>query len=146
MRKLPVLQNDSDSTRNLRHRIALSNRPRMGVGLKRLDDVSSSLAKNNQNRTRFVQNPAAYLQAQSLPVSSCNLVQGSLAQTTEACTVNLFCAVTIFAAVISVTGSLALTVAVAITQVRVAGTEVDEVARGVDGYNYGNPTFMGTAI
>lgn len=92
MRKLPVIpQNETPEQRKLRRRIALANRPRLDVGLARLDEVSSVLAKNGDDRSRFIQNPTSYLQAQALPVSSCNLVQASPARTSEVCSVVVAC-------------------------------------------------------
>ena len=70
---------------DLRRRIALSNRTRLSVGPAKLESITSTLASSRSERTRFIEDPTAYLKANALPVSSCNLVQPSerRAQTTE---------------------------------------------------------------
>lgn len=68
---------DSPAARALQRRINLSNRPRLNVGIKRLDEVSSTLAHSGADRARFTEDPTRYLQAQSVPVSSCELVKTS---------------------------------------------------------------------
>ncbi|HKP71566.1 MAG TPA: hypothetical protein VJT82_01430 [Pyrinomonadaceae bacterium] len=89
MKKLPVIQ-DVTAKQELHSRIALSNRPRLNITQKRLDEVSAALATSNRDRTQFAQDPTAYLRAQSLPVSSCSLVEpgnNAAPQTSEVATV-----------------------------------------------------------
>ena len=87
MRKLRVMHDDTPEKQELQRRIALSNRPRLDVTQKRLDEVSTALAKSSDDRTRFIQDPTAYLQSQSLPVSSCDFAKtNGVAQTSEICT------------------------------------------------------------
>ena len=82
---------DTPAVRDLRRRINLANRPRLPVGTERLDEISSTLARSGADRVRFIQDPANYLQAQELPISSCNLVKGSSAQTSEVCSAAVAC-------------------------------------------------------
>ena len=88
MRNQPATKHEGAEKQELQRRIAFANRPRLNVTQKRLDEVSSALAKSSNDRKRFVQDPTAYLQSQSLPVSSCDFVQPSngVAQTSEVCT------------------------------------------------------------
>src|SRR5215831_4783857 len=58
---------------DLRRRIALSNRVRLSVGPAKLEAVTATLAASRGERARFIENPTAYLKANALPVSSCNL-------------------------------------------------------------------------
>ena len=59
----------------LRARINLANRPRLGTGLERLNEVSGILATSKTDRSRFLSNPASYLNQQAITVSSCNLLK-----------------------------------------------------------------------
>ncbi|HKP71565.1 MAG TPA: hypothetical protein VJT82_01425 [Pyrinomonadaceae bacterium] len=83
----------STEKQELHRRIALSNRPRLDVTQKRLDEVSAALAENSDHRARFVNDPTAYLQSQSLPVSSCAFAKtnDNVAQTSEVCSVFVYC-------------------------------------------------------
>ncbi|HKP71567.1 MAG TPA: hypothetical protein VJT82_01435 [Pyrinomonadaceae bacterium] len=93
MRKPPVVEVSAEK-QELRRRLALSNRPRLNVGLKQLDQVSSVLANSGGDRKRFIKDPTAYLQSQSVPVSSCDFVQTTdrrAAQTSEVCAVFVVC-------------------------------------------------------
>lgn len=60
-------------------RFILANRPRLNVAREQLDEIRTGLARSRRNRTHFIEDPTSYLQAQSLPVTSCTFVQ-----TTEA--------------------------------------------------------------
>ncbi|HKP73329.1 MAG TPA: hypothetical protein VJT82_10360 [Pyrinomonadaceae bacterium] len=92
MRKVPETNKaDSPAERELRRRIDLSNRPRLKVGIERIDEVASALARSSADRVRFTEDPTSYLQAQALPVSSCTLVYASPASTSEVCSVNVAC-------------------------------------------------------
>src|SRR5215831_19991904 len=69
----------------LQARISLSNRSRLRVAPQRLDGVTSTLARSHAERTRFLEDPAAFLSAQAIPVTSCNLLSRTtgLQRTTE---------------------------------------------------------------
>ena len=93
MKKLPVIRLNETTAekRELRQRITLANRPRLDVGLRRLDEVAARLAGNGGERRHFAQDPTGYLRAQALPVTSCRLVSSRAPQTAEACSVNTAC-------------------------------------------------------
>lgn len=81
---------------DLRERIALANRSRLSVGREAFESVTSSLAGSRRERVRFIEDPTAYLKANSLPVSSCRLMEppAGPAQTTETISSVINCAVT----------------------------------------------------
>ncbi|HKP71516.1 MAG TPA: hypothetical protein VJT82_01180 [Pyrinomonadaceae bacterium] len=97
MRKLPVVQADGAEKQELQRRIAFANRPHLNITQQRLDEISTVLAKSNNNRARFLQDPTGYLKSQSVPVSSCKLTADGMAQTSEVCSVNAVCNVNAFA-------------------------------------------------
>ena len=111
MNRLQVIKrDDSQARRELRQRIELASRPRLDVGLRRLDQVAARLAGNSVERRHFAQDPTAYLRAQALPVSSCRLVSSRAAQTAEACSVNATCNVN---ALVNVNAATKVTVVLA---------------------------------
>lgn len=87
MRNLPLTKQEGAEKQELQRRIAFANRPRLNVTQKRLDEVSAALAKSSDDRAQFVEDPTAYLQSQSLPVSSCDFAKTNerVAQTSEIC-------------------------------------------------------------
>ncbi|HEX8776154.1 MAG TPA: hypothetical protein VF735_21470 [Pyrinomonadaceae bacterium] len=84
MKNLPVFNLQDAEHRELQRRINLANRPVLGSKAERVDNVTRKLAANSADRARFVQNPAAYLKEQAIPVSKCNLVASDYVRTTEA--------------------------------------------------------------
>lgn len=132
MRKLPVLRADDAARRELRGRLSLSARPRLNVELGHLDRVSSLLASNSSERARFVQDPTAYLRAQSLPVSACHPVTAAPAQTSEACTVNVACNVNFFININAVSNVNASVVANILTVLNIFGREITDNSPGID--------------
>ena len=75
MNELPVMSKEMIEQAELRARINLANRPRLGTGLERLNEVSGMLATSKTDRSRFLSNPASYLNQQAIHVSDCNLVE-----------------------------------------------------------------------
>jgi hypothetical protein len=75
MNPYPTLSKEMTENSELRARISLSNRPRLGTGLERLNEVSMALAANDHDRHRFIANPASYLNEQAIAVSSCSLAE-----------------------------------------------------------------------
>ena len=84
-------------SRDLRRRIALSNRARLSVGPAKLETVTAGLAASRRERARFIKDPTAYLKANALPVSSCRLVRPSerRAQTSEIISTYINCLVNV---------------------------------------------------
>ena len=79
MRTLRAMSSDDmPAKQELRQRIALSNRPRLNIGMAQLDTVALALASSKSNRRQFIDDPTSYLQEQDLPVSSCSLVRGGV--------------------------------------------------------------------
>lgn len=96
MRTLQVISQDSNpAMQGVQGMIGLSNRPHLKIGMGRLDEICSVLAKSKGDRTKFVADPTSYLQGQALPVSSCNftrtVVNNGGPQTSEVCTMNTIC-------------------------------------------------------
>ena len=87
-----IKRDDSQARRELRQRIELASRPRLDVGLRRLDEVAAAVAANRGDRAQFISDPTGYLRGQALPVTSCNFVTSphrAAEQTSEVCSV--FC-------------------------------------------------------
>lgn len=123
MKQLPVVNLEELKKEATQRRINLANRPRLNVGGGQLSRVSHTLSTKSADRARFLADPTAYLKEQSIDVSSCKLVEGTIAQTAEACTGPvLLCVVAVVV--------LAVAVAVAVVEVKV--TAVVPVSDGVD--------------
>jgi hypothetical protein len=83
MMQLPVVNGVEIEQAELKARIDLANRPRLGMRLDRLNEVAGALSANQADRSRFVADPAAFLNEQAIPVSSCNLVDAEVASRQE---------------------------------------------------------------
>jgi hypothetical protein len=90
MKQLPVINSGEIERAELRARIEMSNRPALAVEATRLNEVAVMLAANNTDRSRFMANPAAFLNEQAVPVSSCNLVEAEESSQEPLPTVTLF--------------------------------------------------------
>ena len=97
MRNQLATKHEGAEKQELQRRIAFANRPHLNITQQRLDEISTVLARSNNNRTRFLQDPTGYLQSQSIPVSSCKLTVDAPAQTSEVCSVNAVCNANAFA-------------------------------------------------
>jgi transglutaminase-like putative cysteine protease len=84
---IPLRVSDADKAR-----LDLRNRPSLTFSPERVDELANALALDPAKRQQFLAAPAPYLAAEGLPVDSCELVVGSPAQTSEACTLYAFCA------------------------------------------------------
>ncbi|MGH9897485.1 MAG: hypothetical protein ACRD4L_01355, partial [Pyrinomonadaceae bacterium] len=87
------------------------------------------LAGDHDKRKLFVDNPAGYLTARSLPVPECRLVSADMSMTSEVCTANAICNLNFFANVNAVTK---VNAGLAINALTIAN-----VANAVNTFNYG---------
>ena len=84
---MEILTVGSNEKAEMLSRINLANRPSLDIELNRLGEVSGALAANQADRSRFLSNPASYLNQQAIAVSSCSLVETTQTQAQRASTV-----------------------------------------------------------